>query len=211
MKKHLPLILLFLACISADAPTAPPAYSNDFEKAKLGPVPDDLMPLNGTFTIVDVDKNKCLELAPNPLGGNGFLFGPAGAVTGTVSARIWSAPTGRRFPEFGIGANDAGGYKLILVPAQGILELRKGEDAVASVPFQCKPQSWTRFALQVKKKSDGKFAINGKAWLDGSAEPTAWMLTAKTPDVPPAGRASAWGMAYSGKPIRFDDLAYRPQ
>lgn len=198
-------------CICADKPADPSTYLNDFEKTALGKPPDDLMILGGTFTVVQVEGNKCIELAADPLDVDGFLFGPKGRQTGTVSARIWGAATGRRFPEFGLGAYDAGGFKLILVPADGILELRKGDDAIASVPCAWKPQSWMRFRLRVSKLSDGKFQMEGKAWPDGSPEPQAWMVTAQDAEGPSAGRAAVWGMPYSGQPIRFDDLGFDPQ
>lgn len=210
MSKHAIILVILVCglCICADRPAAPAGYSNDFEQAKPGAPPADLMVLNGAFTVVRVDGNNCLELAPDPLDGDGLLFGPTGAATGTVSARIWAAATGRRFPEFGIGANDAGGYKLIVVPAQGTIELRKGDDAKASAHFAWKSGTWTHLALRVEKLPDGKYAIRGKAWVEGSPEPKEWMVSTKEDQPPAAGRASIWGMPYSGKPIRFDDLKW---
>src|SRR5690348_2584873 len=90
-------------CLAADAP-AP--YSNNFEKAKEGPVPEELMVLSGKFAIRQIDGNKVLEVEGAPLEFDGVLFGPADAQDGTAGARIWAASTGRRFPEFGIGAGD---------------------------------------------------------------------------------------------------------
>ena len=168
------------------------------------------MILNGAFEVVQIDGNKSLELSPDPLETDGFLFGPSGMVGGTVSARIWGAASGRRFPEFGIGANDAGGYKLIVVPAQGILELRKGDEPKGSVPFSWKPETWTRLQLRVSKLADDKFQIDGKAWPDGAAEPKDFSISTQDTQAPPPGRASAWGMPYSEKPIRFDDLSSAP-
>lgn len=194
----------------ADKPAAPDTYANDFEQAALGKPADEFLILNGTFTVAAVDGKKCLELAADPLDGDGLLFGPAGKLSGEVTARIWGSATGRRFPEFGVGAWDAGGYKLILVPAQGILELRKGDDAKASSPFVWKSETWTRFRLRITKLADGKFQIDGKAWPDGSPEPQAWAVSVQDSDALSAGRASVWGMPYSGKPIRFDHLGYKP-
>ncbi|HET6249450.1 MAG TPA: hypothetical protein VFE47_17295 [Tepidisphaeraceae bacterium] len=219
MKKAIstPAFLVFAALLapllfSADAPpAAPAAYSNDFEKAQLGKAPDEFMALNGEYAVVQVEKNKCLELTPDPIDGDGFLFGPPGVTTGTVSARIWAAASGKRFPEFGIGANDAGGYKLVVVPALGTIELRKGDDAVASAPFTWKSETWTRLRLHIGKTAAGTFQVEAKAWADGSAEPKEWMISATDKTAPSPGRASAWGMPYSEKPIRFDDLAVDPK
>jgi hypothetical protein len=168
------------------------------------------MLLNGTFNVVQVDANKCLELTPDPVDGDAFLFGPAGVKTGTVSARIFATATGRRFPEFGVGSNDSGGYKLIAVPTDGIVELRKADAPIASAPFLWKSGTWTRFQLHVSKGADGKMQVEGKAWADGSAEPKAWTITAQDAEAPSPGRASCLGMPYSGTPIRFDDLIVTP-
>ena len=211
MKYLFLLSAICFLCISADKASAPGAYLNDFEKLPVGNPPEDLLILGGTFSVVQVEGNKCLELAPDPLDIAGVLYGPAGRVTGSVSARIWGAATGKRLPEFGIGAYDAGGYKLILVPAQGILELRKGDDVQASAPVAWKPQTWTRFRLQITKLADGKFQIKGKAWPDASPEPQTWAVSVQDSEAPSAGRPSVWGMPYSGQPIRFDDLGYDPQ
>jgi hypothetical protein len=169
------------------------------------------MLLNGEFNVVQVDGNKCLELTADPIDGDGFLFGPAGVITGDVCARVWASASGKRFPEFGIGANDAGGYKLIAVPGQNLLELRKGDDAKASAPFTWKSDTWTRFRLHIAKGADGKFQIEGRAWADGSPEPRTWSVSTVDTEAPSPGRASGWAMPYSEKPIRFDDLAVDPK
>jgi hypothetical protein len=42
-----------------------------------------------------------------------------------------------------------------------------------SVPFQWESETWTVLRLQSRKVKDGEFAIEGKAWKHGSAEPTS--------------------------------------
>ena len=66
-------ILMFcgLAIFLIGAEASPTAYTNDFEKAEVGKVPDELMVLDGTFAVREVDGNKCLELAPDPVGSYG--------------------------------------------------------------------------------------------------------------------------------------------
>ena len=204
------LSLLCVCCICADSPD-PIAYANDFHAVPVGKPPEDLMILNGSFTVAEFDGAKCLELAADPLDGDGLLFGPAGLVTSRVSARVWAEASGRRFPEFGIGSNDAGGFKLIVVPSQGTIELRRGDEPKASAPFSWKSAAWTRLRLHVSKSPDGSFQIQGKAWLDGTAEPKDWLIHMTEPAEPPAGRASIWGMPYSEKPIRFGELGIAPK
>jgi hypothetical protein len=189
--------------LAADA--AP--YANDFEKADIGKVPEDVMVLDGTFAVREVDGNKCLELAGDPVGSFGALFGPDGLVAMDVKARIWAAGAGKRFPEVGIGANDAGGYKLFAVLARHILELRKGDDPVASAPFQWDSGKWTWYRLRVEPRDGKTWQIRGKAWPDGQKEPENWMITAQDTETPSAGKASLWGSDFSEQPIRFDDLS----
>jgi hypothetical protein len=209
MRNAFLLILLCGLCVCADTASAPPAYVNDFENAATGKAPEDLMILNGTFTVTQEAGNKFLELAPDPVDGDGLLFGPADVTAGEVAARIWAAASGRRFPEFGIGSNDAGGYKLIVVPALGVIELHQGDDTKASAPFIWKSETWTKLRLRVSKGEGGKWKVQGKAWPEGTQEPGDWAVSFDDPQAPPAGRASAWGTPYSGKPIRFDDLSVR--
>jgi hypothetical protein len=197
-------IAMILVLLAADAP-APPAYSNDFEKAEIGKVPDDMMVLDGTFAVREFEGNKCLELDGTPIGTFGVLLGPAGLTSCEVSARIWAQPTGKRFPEFGIGANDAGGFKLFLLPGRSQLELRKGDDPVASAPFHWTPSSWTNFKLRITS-TNGSWTIQAKAWPSSTPEPGQWTLSAKDPTAPTPGRASLWANDYSEKPVRFDDL-----
>jgi hypothetical protein len=203
------ITLLLLVLIAAAPAGDAPLYSNDFAKLSPGKLPDDqFLALAGDFAVKDVDGNRLVELGGTPLDSLGLLFGPTPqAPTGTVSARIWAAATGKRFPEFGVGSNDAGGYKLWLMPRQKLLAIRKGDETVATAPYAgWKDQSWTRLTLQVSKAGDGAWVVRGKVWADGAAEPKDWTVSFDEKAEPTPGRASVWGNPYSGQPIRFDDL-----
>src|SRR5215208_6214683 len=127
------LTLLLVACwLRGDAP-APSggAYAVDFQKAQVGEVPKDLFVLNGSFSIRGEADNKYLELAGQPIDTFGLLFGAeSGYATTDVRGRVQGTSRGKLFPEFGLGSNDAGGYKVWLVPGQNALELRKGDSPV---------------------------------------------------------------------------------
>jgi hypothetical protein len=187
------------------AQIAPTLYKNDFEQATIGKVPDDVMVLDGPFSVRQVDGNKCLELAGDPIGSFAALFGPDGMIGADVSARVEAFSKGKRSPEFGIGAGGPGGYKLFAVPGQHRLELRKGEDVKAFAPFDWSAGSWTMLRVRVEPSGNQKWIIKGKAWRQGSNEPDAWMVNVEDPK-PPSGKASLWGSDYSEQPIRFDDL-----
>jgi hypothetical protein len=194
-------LLLLGASLGATSPT----FFEDFEKTPVGKVPDSINVLDGDFSIRDVDGNHCLELAGDPIGGFGALIGPGGLTSCDISARIWAAPSGKRFPEFGIGANDAGGPKLFVTPGTDAIELRWGESTIATSSFSWKPSTWTFVRLQLESR-DGKWTVHGKAWNAGESEPAKWMVEAPLPKAPNPGRASVWGSDYSEKPIRFDDI-----
>ena len=198
-----PILLLLLGA-------AP--YRNDLSGAKTGGVPDDMQAVSGAFTVAEFEGQNVLELPGEPLDTFGLLFGPGELVEATATARVWGATSGRRHPEFGIGLGDLGGYRLIVLPGQKKLELRKGDDKVADAPmrFEWKPKTWTTLRLRVVKAGEGKWRVEGKAWPHGQAEPTSGIVLADRNEEPPAGRASLWGIPFSGQPIRFDDLAVTP-
>ncbi len=201
----------WLCCLCLGAAGA--AYVNDFSAAEVGKPPADFAGAGGgAFTVVERDGNKVLELPGEPLDIFGMLFGPQQPPEATVSARIQSESIGRRFPEFGIGLGDIGGYKLMLLPGQKKLELRKGDDAVASadLPQPWESGSWTALRLQVRRVADGRWKVEAKAWPAKEPEPQAWPVSLDASEAPPAGRASLWAIPFSGKPIRFDDLRVDP-
>ena len=61
--------------------------------------------------------------------------------------------------------------------------------------------------LQCRKVKDGGFKLEGKAWMQGEAEPKGWQISHAETAESPAGRPSVWGMPFAGTPIKFDDLA----
>jgi hypothetical protein len=198
------------ACLFAAAAPAPAPSKSviDFTSAEVGKPPSDVQIANGAFTVVERDGNKMLELAGERLDSFGLLFGPAQPAETTASARIQAESTGKRSPEFGIGVGDIGGYRLMLLPAEKKLELRKGDEPVASadLPDPWASGSWVELRLQVRKTPDGTWKVEGKSWPAGKPEPQAWPVSVEVKAAPPAGRASLWGIPFSGKPIRFDDL-----
>ena len=205
--------LLGLASAAAVADAAKPAapYATDLSKMSPGKPPDELFILNGAFQVAEADGNKFLELPGNPLDSFGVLFGPEEQQATEVSARIQGTSAGRLFPEFGVGANDSGGWKLWVLPGQDALALRKKEaDEVVRVPFKWASGQWTHLKLRVSSSADGKWLVQGKAWAGGGKEPAGWTITATDAAAPPKGRASVWGHPYAGTPIRFDDLSAGP-
>ena len=206
MSRPFSILLPFLLIA---ATTAPSGYFNDLANTPLGKPLDEFMILNGDFTVADFAGHHCLELPGNPLDTFGLLFGPGDSAAADISARIWADSTGKRFPEFGIGGDDVGGYKLWVLPGQGMAELRKADDPQVHAPITWTPGTWLHLRLRIQPGGPKKWSVNGKLWPDGSAEPADWLLHFEDTEEPSPGKASIWGIPFSGKPIRFDDLTVK--
>ncbi|MDB6125028.1 MAG: hypothetical protein JWQ71_4021 [Pedosphaera sp.] len=200
------LVSGMVACTSSGAAEeTKPLYQNNFEKTETGKVPDEFLVLDGGFVVKEEGGNKVLELPGAPLDSFGVLFGPTEKSDVSVSARINGTGKGRRYPTFGVGVNGQGGYKLQVSPGKKELELYKGDEVAAKVPYEWKSGEWTMLRLQVRKAGDG-WKVEGKAWTQGGTEPAAWTISFDEKKEPAAGRASIWGQPYANTPIQFDDL-----
>jgi hypothetical protein len=182
-------------------------FKSDFESANVDSLPEELMVLAGEFSVKDIGGNKALELAGNPLEDFGALFGPAESDGIAVRARIRSESAKRLAPRFGVGLGGVGGYRLLIASGQNGLQVFRDQQTVASAPFEWTPGKWTSLHLQLRKVSEDKWIIEGRAWADGTPEPKDWAISFEVSEGPPAGKASIWGAPYSGKPILFDDLS----
>lgn len=185
-------------------------FANDFEKVVPGELPADSIVLAGQFDVKEDAGNRFLELPGAPLDSFGFMFGPAGKENWSAQARIFATAAGRRFPVFGVSINGYNGYRAQVAPAKRALELLEGDEVRASVPFQWQSGSWTIIRVQLRKTSETAWKVEGKAWIEGTAEPSAWQVAWDETDPPLQGRSIVWGYPFSGTPIRFDDLKVLP-
>jgi hypothetical protein len=208
MKTWFPRLVIFfaMAAVTACAADTKPLYENDFETAAVDKVPDDFLVLDGAFAVKEEAGNKFLELPGAPLDTFGVLFGPTEAAGLAISARAYGTGKGRRFPTFAVGLSGVGGHRLQVSPGKKLLELFKGDEMLASVPFAWTSDSWTILRLQSRKAKDGEFMIEGKAWKQGEAEPKMWQISFIDKTETPAGRSSVWGNPFAGTPLRYDDL-----
>jgi hypothetical protein len=211
-RQSLPIVclaVLFLGLtlrVVADGP-GKILYETNFEKATVGQVPEDFLVLDGNFAVQESEGNKYLELPGAPLDTFGVLFGPTTNVGVCVSARIYGTGKGRRYPQFGVGVDGQNGYKLKVMPAKDAVEIYRGDESVASVPFHWKSGAWSMFKLQIRQIDGSAWKIEGKVWPQTETEPKEWTITLDEKTPPRPGRASIWGSPVSGTPIRFDDLA----
>lgn len=210
MKKTFFAMLVAAGAVAVQAAPVGSLFSETFEKAELEKVPEGMLVLDGLFAVKAEGGNKFLELPGAPLETFGVLFGPSREADVTVGARIHATGKGRRFPVFGVGLNGVGGYRLQVAPAKKMLELYKGEELKVSAPLVWESGKWTHLRLRITSLNEGSLAVEGKAWLEGAAEPAAWAVRHAEAGALPAGRASIWGNPFSGTPIRFDDLSLAP-
>lgn len=198
------LVLVAAACLAHAGGEV--LYENNFESADVGAVPQEFMVTDGAFSVKAEGGNKFLELAEAPLDAFGVLFGPTQPAEVCVSARIFGTARGKRYPTFGVGLNGVGGYKLQVSPGKGKLELYKGEEVVAFIPYAWDSGTWFCFKLQATKTAAGVVKVEGKAWPEGAAEPKEWNLKFEDKTPPSAGRAAIWGSPFARTPIRYDNL-----
>ena len=207
--KLLPLTVTLACCTLA---LGAAGYKADFTGADIGSLPKDVQRISGNFAVAGFEGKRVLELPGEPLDTFGVLFGPAEHAELDARARVWAAASGRRFPEFGVGVGDVGGYKVLVLPGQKRLELRKGDEVAAAGEMRqpWKTGTWTNVRLRVTKSGEGRWKVEGKSWPADAAEPSAWDLSHEGTEAPSPGRASVWGIPFSGQPLRVDELAAEP-
>ena len=169
-------------------------------------MPEELLVMNGTFAVQKNGEEKFLQLPGEPLDTFGFMLGAD--ETNSIQTSIRATNTGKRFPEFGVGLAGPAGYRLWLQPAISEVQILKGDNVKATKPHDWKPGTWLNLKLQLAKQNN-KTMLQGKIWPRGNAEPNDWTITFEEvqTEKPPKGRASVWGIPYSGTPIDFDDIA----
>jgi hypothetical protein len=211
MHNHrLTLAATTLLALVAAAPSPAPDFAENFDAADLGKPRKEFLLYAGAFEVKDGGGgNKVLELPGEPLESLGAMFGPAEHNAIDVRAKVWAATTGKRYPEFGVGAADISGYRLLLLPRQKRLVIRKADVEVASAPYDAwKTETWTNFRLTVEP-AGAAWRVTGKAWPAEAEESKAATVVLEEKDKPSVGRGSIWGMPFSGKPIRYDDIEVR--
>ncbi len=201
------LVLGTVFAVSLRAAEPAPLFAEDFTKVPDGELPDPPFKLlDGQFKVTAEGDDRFVELPGAPLESYGFLFGPSQPSGVEVTARILGTKTGRKFPTFAVGLNGAGGYRLQVSPAKNAVELFRGDDALASAAFKWTSGEWTQLRLTLRPGKDGTFTLEGAAWPASGTAPGRPLVKFTEPKLHPAGKAGAWGMPFSGTPIRFDDL-----
>jgi len=189
--------------------TAQSVFREEFSAVDPGPLPEAFLVLDGQFAVREDSGNRFVELPGAPLESFGFLFGPNESSGVEAGARILATRSGRKFPTFGLGLNGASGYRLQVAAAKNAVELLRGDVVVSSVPFAWKTGVWTELRLALRKTGESTFRLEGTVWPADATAPATPTLTFEETRVQPAGKASVWGLPFSGTPIRFDDLSVK--
>src|SRR4030095_1377805 len=197
------LFALAISSLAADAPK--PLFSENFEAAAVGKLPEGFKVLAGGFAVQQEGSRKFMELPGSPLDTFGVLFGPVVKAPIGASANIFGTKAGRKFPAFGVSVCGAGGYRLQVSAAKKTLEIFKGDEVRASVPFEWSGGGWTKLRIRVRPAGAGCI-VEGKAWPYSGSEPIEWLIKYEAPEPATPGQAGVWGSPFSGTPIRFDDL-----
>ena len=187
-------------------------YEIDFSGNAVGEEPEDLFILDGSFSVQQEEVRKSLggnmvlSLPGTPVGDFGFLFGPR--VKGKpveLRCRILSTRKGRRMPAFAAGLGGVNGYRLRLNAAARNLQLIRGEETLATVPYVWTSGKWMNLSFRAESKGDGGAIVSAKVWSEGD-EPADWSISHEENKSFAGGKCSLWGLPYASTEILFDDL-----
>ena len=211
--KFLPLLtsLIALAQLRADPPVVPEVVKEDFSSLTEGTLPDEIMVIEGAFTIVTEGGNKMLQLGIEPLTEGGVLLGKSLKQGGTVKAKVRASSKRRSFPRFSVGIGGTSGYRCRIAPAEKLMEINKEDTRLAKADFTWKSEAWYWVEISVvPAQAEGKWSIEGRCWEDGQPRPETPQVAHTATEPPPNGKASVWGAPFSEKPIFFDDIEITP-
>lgn len=198
----LPLFAIFFAGCKTAVRTDAQLTLLENADFQTGALPQNWIQLNGTVAVSD----GALQLPAEPLDLHGVMFGPALRDHLRVAARFKAAAKGRQFPEFGLGLNGIGGYRVMVCPGQQTLKLFRNDNAVHEVPHTWVPGDWTHVTLQLQPLPGLKWKVQAKVWHSSQIEPADWQLTWIETAEPLPGRTTLWGQPFAGTPIAVDDL-----
>ncbi|MEZ5300159.1 MAG: hypothetical protein R3F11_05760 [Verrucomicrobiales bacterium] len=205
--RHVAAAAIWLLALGAAGAGEP--FRDGFDEAAVGEEPDGLFVVSGTPVAAEVAGNKVLEVKAEPLEETGALAGPTVKGAGAVEARFWAEKKRRSSPRFGVGMHGTSGYRLRVVPARKKLEVVKGDEVVAEADFDWKAGAWCHLRFEIASGGEGKVALKGYAWAEGSEAPEKPTVSAEAEGEPATGKASVWATPYAGLPIYIDDISVR--
>ena len=193
--------------------TVLPVTAQEFNKITItadswseGEPPEEVFVVDGKIEVANKDGNKALTIYPGTeLVDACAQLAESASGSASIQARVFASKRGRSVPRFGLSAHGLSGYRCYVTPAKKELELLKGDETVASMPFDWTPETWLTMKLEVKRNGDD-WTISGSAWPSNGTPPAAPMLTHQDKGLKGQGKCAVWATPYSAMPIFFDDI-----
>ncbi|WP_395739234.1 hypothetical protein [Prosthecobacter sp.] len=171
-----------------------------------GEPPKEVFVVDGTIKIAARDGNKAIVIDPNPITDASAQLGSSAAGSASIEARILAIKRGRSTPRFGVSVHGMSGHRLIVNPAKKSLDLMKGDQTLATVPFTWTSEVWVKVKLEAKKGAADAWTITGKAWPADAAEPAEPLIKHEEKSLKGQGKCAIWATPFSGEPVFFDDI-----
>lgn len=183
-------------------------YQNDFTQASTGGLAQDLLVLEGDFTVEKKDAQAYLKLSALPLLDASVQLGENLAGGAIIKTRVKAEMQGRRAPVFGVGLHGVTGFQLVVEPAGKKLKLKRGIEWVQDVKFEWRSGQWYFVELSVLENSSN-WTIEGRVWAESEKRPEVAQIEYIAEEKPNKGRAYLSGTPSSGRPIYYDDIELR--
>lgn len=201
-----------LVCLLAAA--AMPAAGQDMKKFDIscdswavGEAPAEVFVLDGKVSIAEKDGSKAIMIDPGTeLVEASAQVGDSAAGNAVIQAKIFASKKGRSSPRFGISVHGMNGPRLYVNPAKKQLELVRGDQTLASVPFTWTSDAWLNLRLEAKKADGDKWSITASVWGDKDAAPAAPQIKHDLAGLKGQGKCTLWATPYSNTPIYFDNI-----
>lgn len=171
-----------------------------------GEPPKEVFIVDGTIKIGARDGNKAIVIDPNPVTDASAQLAVSASGNASIEARILALKRGRSTPRFGVSVHGMSGHRLIVNPAKKSLDLVKGDQTLATVPFAWTSEVWVKVKLEAKKAAGDAWDISGKAWPADAAEPAKPLIKHEEKNLKGQGKCAIWATPFSGEPVFFDDI-----
>lgn len=207
------LALLSTACLSLLAFAPAGLSAQDVKTFEInadawaeGEVPKEVFVVDGTIKVAARDGDKALMVDPSPITDASAQLGESASGNAAIEARVLALKRGRSTPRFGVSVHGMSGYRLIVNPAKKLLELVKGDQTLASVPYTWTADTWMKLKLEARKGAGTAWSITGKAWPADGAEPAEALVKHEDTGLKGQGKCALWATPFSGEPVFFDDI-----
>ncbi len=202
----------FLSCLLF-ASVSLPTFGAELTKFQInaeewpeGDPPKEVFVVDGTIKIGAKDGNKAIMVDPSPITDASAQLAVSAAGESVIQAKVFATKRGRSSPRFGVSVHGMSGYRLWVNPNKKLIELVKGDETAASVPYTWKADSWVHVKLEARKVGEKDWSITGKVWDADATEPAEPLIKHTDKGLKGQGKAAVWATPYSDTPLYFDDI-----